>query len=234
MQGQLRAMRRGLAQTRKAIRQSERLVKASEAQKDTMQGQLDAMKEQAIAMQASLDETRKVVALNEQALRVSKIQAQAAQNAVRAAEESNKAAQEAFYIAERAYLRVQGVESIRLNVGDGPYIRVWLFNGGRTPARDIFGQSQVILGRELVTKGDLDALVIHTAGGDTLLAGDRRICIIHPPDIILTEETLRAIYAKELMLMVIGEFRYKDFWDKEQVYSYRGVYDPADNNFTHY
>lgn len=195
---------------------------------DAMRGQLDAMKEQGRVMSAAL-------AQNERAVKAGEAQAVASQASAQAARDSVDTTKEAFYIAERAYIRIQGVKSIRLVAGSSPQIEVWLFNGGKTPAWDISGRTSFTFARELVEDYDFEnEPLTPTKGGSTLLAGDRRIIRWRLDDHVVSEAEFDAIQSGALKFMVIGEYRYKDFWGKEQVYSYRGLYDPGRNDLNHY
>jgi hypothetical protein len=199
---------------------------AMDIQAETMQRQLDVMNEQGRIMRDSLAETQQMISQNERAVVASEKQATMA-------EENAAAAKEAFYIAERPYVSIQGVKSVRLVAGGNSEISIWLFNGGRTPAWNITNRTTIIFDYELVEVFQWDTPLAADENAFMLPAGQKQMLNLKIKDFI-TQERIDAIQSGELKLMLIGDVCYKDFGGKEQVYSYRGLYEPDSNTIIHY
>ena len=125
MSGQLKAIRKQELHLRV---QAKAALKAA----DMAMGQLVAMQSQERAQYAALEETRKIVAQNERA--------------IKASEDTAKTARDAFYVGEAPYFGVVRMVWLDFDIGYSPQLVMEFMNGGKTPAWLFYAQPTVIYG----------------------------------------------------------------------------------------
>ncbi len=186
-------------------------------QRRTMQGQLDVMRE-------GIAETQRLLAQNERAIRTSQRQA-------RAAEKSLELSAEMFYVSERAYLGIVGLE-ITGDIGnmEDPLKMVCtVLNTGKTPAHKV----AVMIGAAFEPLPLVDNYsrppIPPTPNGLPIfeilpnvpnpISGPVPVPHRRPDD-------AQMVRNGQLRLLIYGELRYETVRNRSEVYPFAYVYNP--------
>ena len=223
MQGQLDAMR---TQEGHLLAQAEAAKEAA----DMAKGQLVAMQHQEQAQFATLEETRKIVAQNEQTVEAMHGQVaemgQQTKLAIKTAE--------ATVIAERAYLGILEVKLTGLPANEHPKGYITLRNGGKTPAWNVEMQYAMSLGPKPIGFRWQPDLEDPSRLGFFVAGAAKPIDIIGLA-IKPTESDLLQIQNGQSFIFLYGEIHYNDYAGSGQILRFRGEYHPPSNCFNeHY
>jgi hypothetical protein len=136
-------------------------------------------------------------------------------------------------ISERAYITLEEVAFVSMNVGERPRLHYTLFNGGRTPASEVHCGTEASLLPEPPT-GIKPNLSKHPYGEQAFIPANTRKQIDLVFDIVMTAEKWRAIQSGALRFFSRGEVYYKDFQGNQQTLPFCVGYDPSLNRFKDY
>jgi len=140
-------------------------------------------------------------------------------------------AQKSFAVGERAYLTVK--EVVFIEKGERPQVLYTLFNGGRTPAFDVSGDTDVTIGAEPRTD-EIESLG-HPYGEKACIpAGTEKHVVGSFPNTVINAAHWQAIEAGTSTFFARGVFYYKDFHGVQHNLRFCVGYDPRLNVFREY
>lgn len=166
------------------------------------------MQRQNEIMQGELDITRDSVKQSERALLASETQAKAVEQSVVIAKES-------FYVGERPYFGITGIDltMVSLNM---PRVEVAFGNGGRTPAWHFHALVWIVLGDNPQSDNRWSVNSREPSYAHRYFpVGQRHAFVFFRPDVRLTPDQLYGIQAGTLRLFVVGTAHYNDMRGRE-------------------
>lgn len=154
----------------------------------TYKGQLDAM-------EAGLTETRKLVRQNERA--------------IVAAEKSAKISQDAYYIGQRAYVYMESIKLVKIEITAPIAVDFVLFNAGSTPARETHTTAEIILAEPTHAPTPHVQKPEFIKGRGVFIPAGRRHEATIVFDQTAEEADIQAIARDELTFFVVGTISYQ-------------------------